>query len=161
MFFAIILSLTLAQSSLTHVVGVAGVRPDLVLVVVLGWAVWRGPTSGLRWAVIAGLCLDMLSSGPFGALTVPLVIVALLAGWLGHGRLFGGYLVLPLLLTFPLSLLYYLIYLALVSLMGRPVLWVPMVSQIALPASLLNLAATIILLPPLHSLHRRSTRGLI
>lgn len=157
----IIIGLALAQSSLTRIVSVGGVRPDLVLAAILGWAIWRGPASSLRWAIVAGLCLDVLSSGPFGALTTPLVVVAVLAGWLGYGRLFGGYLVLPLLLTFPLSLLYYLIYLALVSLLGRPITWVPTITEVALPASLLNLAAALILLPPLHSLHRRGTRQVI
>lgn len=136
-------------------------RPDLVLAAILCWAIWRGPVTGLRWAIIGGVCLDVLSSGPFGALTVPLAVVAVVAGFIGYGRLFGGYLVLPMLLTFPLSLLYYLIYLAMLMLLGRSIAWVPTVAHVALPASLLNLAATLVLSPPLHSLHRRGRRQLI
>jgi rod shape-determining protein MreD len=133
------------------------VHPDLVLVAVIGWTFLRGPGEGLVWAVIGGLGLDLFSNGPFGAATVALVVTNVLAS-LGYGRAFGGYLVLPLALTFPLSLAYYLIYTLSISLLGQPVAWIPTVVDIILPASLLNMAAMLFVLPPLRLLHRRSGR---
>jgi rod shape-determining protein MreD len=136
------------------VLSVAGVHPDLVLVAVISWTLLRGLTDGLLWALIGGLCLDLLSSGPFGLMIVPLVIVCALAR-LGYSRVYGAHLWLPLFLTFPLSVVYYLSYALLLSLTGRPIAWSATLVQVILPASLLNIAAMLILFPLLRRLHRR------
>ena len=129
-------------------------HPDLVLVAVISWTLLRGLTDGLLWALIGGLCLDLLSSGPFGLAIVPLVIVCALAR-LGYSRVYGAHLWLPLFLTFPLSVVYYLSYAVLLSLTGRPIAWSATLVQVVLPASLLNVVAMLILFPLLRRLHRR------
>ncbi len=152
---AVLLGLTLAQSSLGPFLTIAGVQPDLVLIAVIGWTLLRGSQEGLLWAVIGGLGLDLLSGGPFGVMTVALVVTSLLTR-LGYGRVFGGYLVIPLALTFPLSLVYYLTYALLLYVLNRPVAWIPALANVILPASLLNIAAMLILFPPLRLLNRRT-----
>jgi rod shape-determining protein MreD len=154
---AVLLGLVLIQSSIGPFLTVVGVHPDLVLVAVVGWTLLRGTREGLVWALIGGFALDLLSGGPFGAVTVALVITSLLAN-LGYGRVFGGYLVLPMVLTFPLSLAYYLMYTLLLSMLGQPVAWVSTVADIILPAAVLNIAAMLILFPLLRLLHRRTGR---
>jgi rod shape-determining protein MreD len=154
---AVLLGLALIQSSLVPFMTIVGVHPNLVLVAVIGWTLLRGPGEGLVWAIVGGLALDLLSSGPFGAATFALVITSALAS-LGYGRVFGGYLVLPLALTFPLSLAYYLIYLVLLSVFNTPVAWVSSVADIVLPTSLVNMAAMVVLFPLLRGLHRRTGR---
>ena len=129
-------------------------HPDLVLVAVISWTLLRGLADGLVWALVGGLCLDLLSSGPFGLMIVPLVIVCALAR-LGYSRVYGAHLWLPLFLTFPLSVVYYLSYALLLSLTGRPIAWSATLVQVILPASLLNIAAMLILFPLLRRLHRR------
>mgnify|MGYP000412772935 CR=1 FL=1 len=133
---------------------VAGVHPDLVLVAVISWTLLRGLADGLVWALIGGLCLDLLSSGPFGLTIVPLVIVCALAR-LGYSRVYGAQLWLPLFLTFPLSVVFYLSDALLLSLTGRPIAWSATLVQVILPASLLNVVAMLILFPLLRRLHRR------
>jgi rod shape-determining protein MreD len=145
------------QSSLGPSIAVAGLHPDFVLVAVISWTLLRGGQEGLLWAIIGGLSLDLLSIGPFGASLIALVVTGLLA-MIGFGRMFGGYLVLPLALAFPLSMTYYLIYGSLLSVFGKPIAWLPSLTYVVLPASLLNMAAMLLVFPLLRLLHRRTGR---
>lgn len=149
-----LLGLALVESSWGNVLNVAGVHPDLVLVAVISWSVLRGAPEGLVWAVVGGLCLNLFSSGPFGLIIAPLAIVCLLAR-LGYSRVYGAHIALPLFLTFPLSVVFYLSYALLLSLTGRPLAWSATLVQIILPASLLNIVAMLVLFPLLRRLHRR------
>jgi rod shape-determining protein MreD len=152
-----LLALALIQSSLGPFLTIADVHPDLVLVAVIGWTLLRGSKEGVLWAIIGGLCLDLLSSGPFGAITVSLVVTSLVSR-LGYGLVFGGYLIIPLTLTFPLSLAYYLTYTLLLNVLNKPLPWLPALSSVILPASVLNIAVMLLLFPLLSLLHRRTGR---
>lgn len=151
------LALALIQSSLGPFLTIADVHPDLVLVAVIGWTLLRESKEGVLWAIIGGLCLDLLSSGPFGAITVSLVVTSLVSR-LGYGLVFGGYLIIPLTLTFPLSLAYYLTYTLLLNVLNKPLPWLPALSSVILPASVLNIAVMLLLFPLLSLLHRRTGR---
>ncbi len=153
----VLLGLVLIQSSIGPFLTIVGVHPDLVLVAVISWTILRGPTEGLVWAIIGGIGLDLLSGGPFGVMTIALVITSLLAS-LGYGRVFGGYLILPLALTFPLSLVYYLTYTLLLSVLNEPIAWLPALTSVILPASVMNIVAMLFLFPLLRLLHRRTGR---
>jgi rod shape-determining protein MreD len=152
-----LLGLALIQSSLGPFLTIADVHPDLVLVVVIGWTLLRGSKEGMLWAIVGGLCLDLLSSGPFGAITISLIVTSLLTS-LGYGLVFGGYLIIPLTLTFPLSLAYYLTYTLLLNVLSKPLAWLPALSNVILPAAVLNIAAMLLLFPLLRLLHRRTGR---
>ena len=152
-----LLALALIQSSVGPFLSVAGVHPDLVLVAVVAWTLLRGPEEGALWALIGGLCLDLLSSGPFGLMTLALLVTSGLAR-MGYGRVFGGYMVLPLVLTFPLSFAFYLAYTLLLSILGRPIVWLPTLTHVIFPASLLNVVVMLVLFPPLRLLHRHTSR---
>ncbi len=153
----VLLGLVLIQSSIGPFLTIVGVHPDLVLVAVISWTILRGPTEGLVWAIIGGIGLDLLSGGPFGVMTIALVITSLLAS-LGYGRVFGGYLILPLALTFPLSLVYYLTYTLLLSVLNEPIAWLPALTSVILPASVMNIVAMLFLFPLLRLFHRRTGR---
>jgi rod shape-determining protein MreD len=153
----VLLGLALVQSSVGPFLTISGVHPDLVLVAVVGWTLLRGPEQGVLWAIVGGLCLDLFSSGPFGVMTVALIVASSLAR-LGYGRVFGGYAILPLVLTFPLSLAFYLTCTLLLNALGRSIAWLPALTGVILPASLLNIGAMLILFPPLRLLHRRTGR---
>jgi rod shape-determining protein MreD len=154
---AVLLGLVLIQSSIGPFLTIVGVHPDLVLVAVISWTILRGPAEGLVWAIIGGIGLDLFSGGPFGVMTIALVITSLLAS-LGYGRAFGGYLILPLALTFPLSLVYYLSYTLFLSVLNEPIAWLPALTSVVLPASVINIVAMLFLFPPLRLLHRRTGR---
>ncbi len=57
-----------------------GIRPDLPLVVVLGWASIRGWEQAVVAAVVGGIAGDLISAAPFGVNTVRLAALALLVG---------------------------------------------------------------------------------
>lgn len=71
---------SLLQVALFPALRIGGVYPNLVLVIVVAWALLRGVRSALIWAVIAGLWLDLLSGGWFGVYTLGLMAAAALAG---------------------------------------------------------------------------------
>jgi hypothetical protein len=101
------------------------------------------------------VCLDLFSSGPFGLTVIPLVVVSLL-GRLGYSRVFGAHIVLPLFLTFPFGVVYYLVYAFLLYLWGWPIAWGTALTSVILPVSLLNIGAMLVLFPLLRWLHRRT-----
>jgi rod shape-determining protein MreD len=121
---------------------------NLTLLLALSWTLigeWQG---GPVWGLIGGLCLDLLSGGPFGANAVALVLVTYLAS-LTEGRFYRSHVLLPLATVLFGTLLYHLVYLALLAGTGRPVAWLTSLSQVTLPAVLLN---TVLMLPVYHVL---------
>ncbi len=109
------------------------------------------------WAVIGGLCLDLLSSGPYGLTVFPLAVAALVAS-LAYGRRLGGYIILPVLLAFPLSLVFYLLETPLLHFFGQPMDWQTALLRVVLPASLLNVVAIAVLFPLLRLIDRATGR---
>ncbi|MGC8879468.1 MAG: rod shape-determining protein MreD [Anaerolineae bacterium] len=152
---ALLFALVLIESSWGHLLSIGGVHPDLVLLAVISWTALRGAAEGWTWSLIGGIGLDLLSNAPFGLSIVSLVVICLLVR-LTHSRVYGTSLVLPLLLTFPLSIIYYLISMLLLTLTGVPIDWDATLLGIALPASLLNVVAVLVLFPLLRALHRRT-----
>jgi rod shape-determining protein MreD len=107
----------------------------------------------LIWALIGGLSLDFLSGAPFGLFTLTTLIVTL-ATSLFHGRLFGSSIILPLSLTFPLSLLFNSVALLLLNLLGRPIIWNDVFSYLLVPVAIFNTATMLFAFPLLYLLNR-------
>ena len=64
------LAAALLQGSVVPFVSVAGSRPNLVVLVAASWAVAAGPREAIWWAFVGGLAMDLISSGPVGALAL-------------------------------------------------------------------------------------------
>lgn len=98
--------LALLEASVAPHLTVAGVKPDLVLIVVVVIAAVFGLSGAVGWAFVGGLMIDLLSPldlRPLGASAFALLVVAALAA--GGGRLLQGAraevaIVLAFLLTF-------------------------------------------------------------
>lgn len=144
---------TLLQSTLAPYIKINNVHPDLVLVIVLGWTILRGLNEGVIWAVIGGLSLDLLSGGPFGLFSLAMLVVTLITS-LFHGRLFGSSIILPLSLTFPLSVLFNGLALFLLNLLGRPVIWNEVFAAVLAPVAIFNTAVMLLVFPLLYMLNR-------
>ena len=140
--------------TLSPYVEINGVHPDLVLVLIIGWTILRGLREGVIWALMGGLSLDFTSGSPFGLFTLIMLIVAL-ATSLFHGRMFGSSIILPLCLTFPLSLLFNGLALLLLNLAGQPVVWGDAFSYVLAPVAVFNTATMLFVFPLLYWLNRR------
>ncbi len=132
---------------------VNGVHPDLVLVLVIGWTILRGLRDGFIWALIGGVSIDFFSGAPFGLFTLTLLLVVLATN-LFHGRTFGSSIILPLSLTFPLSLLFNGAALLLLNLLGRPIAWNEALSNVLIPVAIFNTAVMLLFFPLLYLLNR-------
>lgn len=143
----------LLQTTLSPYLKINGVHPDLVLLLVIGWIILRGFGEAVSWVLIGGLALDIISAAPFGVFTFTMLVVALVTS-LSHGRMFGSSIVLPLTLTFPLSLLFNAFALLLLNLLGHPIIWIDALSNVVLPAALFNTGVMMIVFPLLYLLNR-------
>ncbi|MBI2861827.1 MAG: rod shape-determining protein MreD [Chloroflexi bacterium] len=129
-----------------------GIRPDLVMLLVVSWSLVVGVSGGLRWALIGGIALDLISIAPMGVATGSLALAAFLGGlWrrrpsgLGPRRL--GQLAI-------LAALYQITTLALLAAAGWPLDWRVSLQQASLPATALDVA----LLPVVYSIAERIHR---
>ncbi|MBI1278107.1 MAG: rod shape-determining protein MreD [Anaerolineaceae bacterium] len=52
-----------------------GGRPDLVLLVVVSWALNSTLEQGVLWAFVGGICKDLLSAAPIGTSIVGLILI--------------------------------------------------------------------------------------
>lgn len=68
-------------------------RADLVLLVVISWAMLRGTEEGSFAGLVGGVLLDLFSGAPFGLNALLLALVGLVAG-LGEGSFSRGSLAL-------------------------------------------------------------------
>ena len=149
----------LLQSVLPSQVNLWGARPDLnlMLLVVLAWAVVRGVDEGLMWGFIGGLILDLLSGGPLGATSLALLAVAFLAGqpW---GQGLGPPMMRLLLLALLGVVVYHLVLLFIMTLMGYGVDWRFALTRVVAPSALLNVVLAPFVWQPLAWLDRRTRR---
>jgi rod shape-determining protein MreD len=149
----ILISATLLQATLSPYIKISGVHPNLVFILVIGWVILRGLEDGFLWALIGGLSLDFLSGAPFGVFTLTMLLVALLAN-LSHGRIFGSSIVLPLTLTFPLSLLFNGLALLFLALLGQHIVWSDAFFSRLLPVAIFNTMVMMLVFPLLYLLNR-------
>lgn len=151
----LILLLCLLQSTATARFRLFGVKPDLVLLLVLVGSLLYGGRPGVVWAFIGGLGLDVFSGGPMGASSLALMAAALVAG-LGHRPLFRYNIVVPLSAAFFGSLTYALVYLAILGVLNasgwyeRAIPFVEIIRAIVLPATFYNTLLMLLFIPLLN-----------
>ena len=138
---------------MSPLIKINGVHPDLVLILVIGWGTLRGWDEGIFWGLIGGLSLDFISAAPFGIFTLTLLLVTLVAGS-AHQLNLGSSMVLPLILTFPLSFLFNGLALLLLDLLGRPIFWGTALTQVLTPVAIFNTGVMLLIFPLLYLLNR-------
>jgi len=94
--FVVMAAAVSLQSTVIPVLSIGGVRPDLVLVVVVSAALTAGRETGLICGVFGGLLQDLLSVGPFGYNTLSKMLLGFLVG-MYERKVNQGSLLLPLL----------------------------------------------------------------
>jgi rod shape-determining protein MreD len=147
------------QASLVAELRGVGAQPDLVVLIVVAWALLNREREGLFWAFAGGLALDLFSGAPLGISSLALLPVAFVAG-LSEQQVFRHNVVLPLAIMAAGGLVYHALYLGLLRLsMGYPVNWSESLLYVTLPSLFLDVVLIIPffrLLGPLHDrLHPR------
>lgn len=125
---------------------ILGVKADLVLILVIAWAIRRGVEAGLLWALLGGIAADALSAGPFGVSILAFVAAAVLVGVFGPGMRKASVL-LPLALTPLASIVATLVMAIVLALLGRPIFWPVTVALVVLPAAVLNSVVMLLVYP--------------
>jgi rod shape-determining protein MreD len=134
---------------------IMGVKPDLMLLMVISWSLLRGAQEGVIWALVGGMGLDLLSGAPFGTSTVALLVLSLLAG-VGELRVFRTHIALPLIATLIATLAYDLFFLLLLYARGCSIAWTDSLIKVVLPSTLFNVLLSPLVYKALYWLHRRT-----
>ena len=148
LFFAAVL-----QASFLPAFGLIQARPELVITLVVIWAVLRGVREALPWAFIGGLLLDLFSQMPLGTAALALVLIAFCSS-VGEATVLRTNFLLPTIIVFWATVLYQLLYLFLMRTHQVPVEWVGTLRHSVVPSALLSAACA----PPAYWLLSRIER---
>ena len=131
-----------------------GVRPDLVLVVVVAWAMLRGWQDGLVIGLLGGFMTDLASATPWGINVVRLGALGFLAG-LAMQRLERQGPLIPLLGATVATILGFGLTVLGLQATRWTISWESALVFQTLPSAVLNCAVMVLAFPPLRALSRR------
>ena len=134
----------LLQATLASRMPVFGARVDIVLLMVVIWAITRELREAVVWGLLGGALLDLFSAAPFGTSVLALGVVAVVASWLN--QLFRRSQILALFILVPISTVVCNLLRALVmQRLGWPIDYPATVALVVLPSCLVNtLAAPVV-----------------
>lgn len=155
LFACLLFFVAIIQATILPGLHVAGVMPDLVLVLLLVWSALRGTGEALIWVFAAGLLLDVLAMDPLGTNGLALMIVALLAGP-ARRRFFNSGLVFPVGLAAVATVIHAFVLLVLRSRSGEAFALTASFRPIVIQALL-----DAVLVPPLYLIATRMDRWVV
>lgn len=138
------------QTTLVPMLPTGGGRPDLMLVIVVGWGIVRGGGQSVVWGLAGGLFLDLVSGVPFGVQTIALGAIGLVAD-LMETNFFRSNMLIPLAAIFIATFLYHIFMGATLQTFGYPIDWEPFIINTVIPTAGMNT----ILMPFAYNLLRR------
>jgi rod shape-determining protein MreD len=151
----LLLLLAVIQSTAASRLQLGGVKPDLVLLMVIAGTLLYGGRSGVLWAFVGGVAIDLFSGGPLGASSLAMM-AAVLAVSIGHRPLSRYNPLVPLSAAMLGTFVYASVYLGILILLhaiGLPTRYLPFLEAmqfIVLPALLYNTGLMFLLLPLLN-----------
>ena len=143
---ALLLLTALLQTSVVPVFSLLGAHPNVVLVLVVCWAIVRGQREALVVVPMAGIALGLLDGQPVGTALLALIPVVLLAE-LREARIVEGDFLLALATVVVATLAYETLFLVTLRLTGETVQWWGSFSRIIVPTAIVNA----LLMPPLYA----------
>ncbi len=130
---------------------VRGVYPDLVLLLVIARSLIAGGRGAVFWGFVGGLWMDILSGGAIGASSLALMATSFLTG-IGHNTLFRRNSFVPVIAALSGTLLFSLLYLAILVGVGYRFAPAPLVLNLIVPVTLYNGAVMFLATPVLNRL---------
>jgi len=128
---------TALDTTIAPYLSLIGIRPDLVLLVVVATSIVRGGEEGIVWGILGGLLLDLYTGLPFGLSIIALAITAYVTK-VGEDNLFSNILVLPLAAAFVGTMIYDLILMAGLQAAGWSIDWGEELLHVVVPSAFLN-----------------------
>ena len=111
--------------------------PDLVLLLVVSWALLTDGREAMFWAVVGGVMQDMFSVAPLGTSSLGLVIVAFTADF-AFGNISRGNLLIPPLVALGGTVVCHIGLLAVLSAVGYAVPFGIAITNVTIPAMIYN-----------------------
>ena len=143
---------SILQATVTSRVAIGGVKPDLVLLMIISWTLVFGGRSGVVWAFVGGIWLDIFSGGPLGTSSLSLMAAAIVVG-VGYSTLSRTNILVPLIAamigttTFSLSYLGILAALAAFDLEQSALPFWPTIENVVVPSTLYNVTLMLLVVP--------------
>ncbi len=144
-----------AQTSALTSFRVLGVHANLMLVLVLSWAMVRGLKEAMVVVPMGGFALGLVDGQPWGMAMLALVPVVLLTE-IREARIIEGDFLLSIFVVLLATLAYELIILIVLRVTGETVQWWGTLSRVAAPAAIVNA----LLVPPVYGLLWLGSRDL-
>ncbi|MBN2169314.1 MAG: rod shape-determining protein MreD [Actinobacteria bacterium] len=141
----------LLQVSVVPHIKLFGAKPDILLVLAIVVAIQDGPTAGATVGLLGGLLQDMMSPGYFGVSALTKAVAAYMAGLLKDMTITYSVL-LPLIITFALTLFEQTIFMASVAILGQEGI-PPFALLDVFLSSVYNVLIVLLLYPLLRRLH--------
>ncbi len=134
--------LLMIQSAIISQMALLHGTADLLLLVVIAWALQKRVRTAWQWSIIAGLMVTLVSALPLG---VPIVMYTLSAGLaqILKQRVWQVPILAMFVTTFFASLLSQLVALGALQITGNPISFIQAINVIVLPSILLNLFLSI------------------
>jgi rod shape-determining protein MreD len=155
---ALVFVFAIAEASVLPFFRVAGLQPNLTLVLLVAWLGARGREEVLVLVPAAGIFIGLVDGSPLGAALLafsPLLLLHELSG----SRLRHGGLLMASLLMILMTLVLHSVYLLTFTLSGEAGSWSVAFTEVVIPTALLN----VVVLLPLYALvsvasqeHRRA-----
>ena len=147
LFVPIVLLVAVAQVATASYFPLLGVTANPLLVLLMCWAIVRGPRETMILIPLAGIFKDLITSDPVGASVLALLPVVPLAALRERWPTESDFL--PTLAVVALaSLCYYLLYMMVLTAVGDGPPWLQSPLRVVLPATLFNVLLTPILYLP-------------
>lgn len=138
--------LAIVQSVVGPRLNLLNVRPDLILLIVIAWTLFKGSRSGIVWGFVGGLWMDVLSGGPMGGSSLALMAASLVTG-IGHNRFFRSNPLVPVVAAVLGTFCYSFTYLVILDLIGHRFSFADTVAALVMPAVLYNSVLMLLLTP--------------
>lgn len=155
MMFPLLAAACLFQATAAGRIKIYGVKPDLVLLLVVIGALVYGSRPGVVWAFFGGLGLDLFSGGPMGSSSLALMAAAMVAGF-GHRTLSRFNMLVPLVAIAAGTLVYAGAYLSILAVLqyldvtDHRLPWLSTVQSVVVPALVYNTTLMVLLVPLLN-----------
>jgi rod shape-determining protein MreD len=147
----------LLQGTVVPFIAIAGLRPNLVVLVAACWSVAAGAREGVWWAFVGGIAADLLSGGPLGAQALAALVPVTLVG-LRDTSLRGRSALTGALLVGAASLGAGLLYLVILAVVGSVSGEVPLLLATVAGSAVYNGALAIATFPLLRGVRRTTEK---